>query len=370
MVCKSAIFYYFCYMKKKAFTLFEIVLALIIFSLMVGIIFNIYINTQKSERNLLKQQLLAAETNDFLDQISDLSLEYTLDYQEYFNRGVAWCVSDWDPLRSNTWSCTIFTSYWNSWSLYYCSTWNWVQSWYNYYQITQTWCIQPWLQKFGQYTYQFRNITYSSLNNWNDVFLWTWPIAVHYNTWVQELYLINNDWDHRIFLRRHFITWVDLNWDGLFTWKNESLYTIQILKLKWFDAWGSHNFDYPDQFTYDWFIDTRACDYDNWFICFGSSIWSWIYSWYNLPSDSDDGRVNLTDSKITISDRNIEVRPAKDSYLAVNETEHLLDPYIKINLTANIYGEYSPEEITLQTSIWFKNSYFIQKQINYTGFLP
>jgi prepilin-type N-terminal cleavage/methylation domain-containing protein len=75
-------------MKKKAFTLFEIVLALIIFSLIVSIIFNIYINTQKSEKNLLKQQILASETNDFLDQISDLSLEYTLDYEEYFNRGV------------------------------------------------------------------------------------------------------------------------------------------------------------------------------------------------------------------------------------------------------------------------------------------
>jgi prepilin-type N-terminal cleavage/methylation domain-containing protein len=75
-------------MKKKAFTLFEIVLALIIFSLIVSIIFNIYINTQKSEKNLLKQQILASETNDFLEQISDLSLEYTLDYEEYFNRGV------------------------------------------------------------------------------------------------------------------------------------------------------------------------------------------------------------------------------------------------------------------------------------------
>jgi prepilin-type N-terminal cleavage/methylation domain-containing protein len=75
-------------MKKKAFTLFEIVLALIIFSLIIGIIFNIYINIKKSEKNIPKQQLLASETNDFLDQISDLSLEYTLDYEEYFNRGV------------------------------------------------------------------------------------------------------------------------------------------------------------------------------------------------------------------------------------------------------------------------------------------
>jgi len=356
-------------MKKKAFTLFEIVLALIIFSLIVGIIFNIYINTQKSEKNLLKQQILAAETNDFLDQISDLSLEYTLDYEEYFNRGVVWCISDWDPLRSNTWSCNMFTSYWNSGSLYYCSTWNWIQSWYNYYTIGITWCIQPWSQAFGQYKYQFRNITDSNLNNWDDVFLWTWPVSVYHNTWVQELYLINNDLDHRIFFRRYFLTWVDLNWDWLLTWKNESLYTIQILKLKWFDAGTWHDFDTWNIFTHNWFIDTRACDYDNWFICSWDSIWSWIYSWYNLPSNSNDGRVNLTDPKITISDRNIQVHPAKDPYLATNESEYLLDPYIKINLTANIYWQYSSEEITLQTSIWFKNSYFNFEKIEYTGFL-
>lgn len=367
---ESYVFYNLINMKKKAFTLFEIVLALIIFSLMIGIIFNIYINTKKSERNILKQQLLVWETNDLLDKIDNLSLDYTIDYQEYFNRGVVWCVLDWDPLRSNTWSCDIFTSYWNSWNLYYCSNLAWDQSLYNYYNITTNWCIQSWIQKFGQYTYQFRNITDWMLNNWNDVFLWAWPISVHHNTWVQELYLINNNWDHRVFFRRHFVTWVDLNWDWFITWKNESLYTIQILKLKWFDAWGSHNFDSPDQFTNDWFIDTRACDYSNWFICSWSSIWSWIYSWYNLPSDSDDGRVNLIDAKITISDWNIEVRPVKDPYLAVNEPEHLLDPYITIALTANIYWHDSNEEISLQTSIWFKNSYFNRKEINYTGFLP
>lgn len=358
-------------MKKKGFTLFEIILALIIFSLIIGIIFNIYINIQKTESNVLKQQILATETNDFLDQISDLSLEYAIDYEEYFNRWIAWCVLNWDPTRSNAWSCSMFTSYWNSWNLYYCSKYDWGQSWYNhYYSIITNSCVQSWLQSFGEYEYQFRNISDSNLNDWNDMFLWAWPISVNNNTWVQELYLINNSRDHRIFFRRHFITGIDLNGDWLFTWKNEWLYTIQVLKLKWFDAWDSNNFDYPDQFTYDWFIDTRACDYDNWFICFGSSIWSWIYSWYYLPSDSDDGRVNLTDPKITISDRNIEVRPAKDPYLATNESQYLLDQYIKINLTANIYWKHSLEEITLQTSIWFKNSYFRQKQINYTGFLP
>jgi prepilin-type N-terminal cleavage/methylation domain-containing protein len=79
-------------MKKKGFTLFEIILALIIFSFIIGIIFDIYINIKKSEQNIANQQLLASQTNDFLDYLNDLSLDYTLDYEEYFNRTMSNCT--------------------------------------------------------------------------------------------------------------------------------------------------------------------------------------------------------------------------------------------------------------------------------------
>jgi prepilin-type N-terminal cleavage/methylation domain-containing protein len=79
-------------MKKKGFTLFEIILALIIFSFIIGIIFDIYINVKKSEQNIANQQLLASQTNDFLDYLNDLSLDYTLDYEEYFNRTMSNCT--------------------------------------------------------------------------------------------------------------------------------------------------------------------------------------------------------------------------------------------------------------------------------------
>lgn len=361
-------------MKKKGFTLFEIILALIIFSFIIGIIFDIYINVKKSEQNIANQQLLASQTNDFLDYLNDLSLDYTLDYEEYFNRTMSNCTINPELFWNNVWECDIFTQYWNAgiWDIpYYCSSnWDGQQSGYNYYYIDSIWCAQDWPQYFYTYKWQFRNIRDSNLDNWDDIFLWEWPIAIVNNTWVQELYLISKSWDHRVFFRRKFIKWVDVNGDWNITGKSESLYTIQMLKLRWFDAWVNHDFDTWNIFTYNWFIDTRACDTDNWFNCIWSIVWNGEFSWYTLASDWNDGRVDITDQKITISNWDIEVYPAKDPYLSKNDTWYAVDPFIKISLTANMYGYQSNDEINLQTSIWFKNSYFNFEKIEYTGFLP
>lgn len=361
-------------MKKKGFTLFEVILALIIFSLMIGIIFNIYINIQKSEKNISNQQLLASQTNDFLDTLNELSFDYTLDYEEYFNRTMNNCIGSAEFSWNLKWECTIFTQYWNNWTWYkpyYCSSVaEGSKSGYIYNYIDDIWCAQTGSQYFFTYKWQFRDISDSNLNNSDDVFLWKWPIAISNNTWVQELYLISKSWDHRIFFRRKFITWVDLNWDWNINWKNESLYVLQMIKLKWFDAGINHNFDSWNISTYNWFIDTRACDIDNWFDCNGTGVWNWEFSWYNLALDWDDGRVNITDSKITISDWNMEIYPAKDPYLSKNDTWYLVDPFIKISLIAHIYWYQLNDEINIQTSIWFKNSYFNFEKIEYTGFLP
>ncbi|MEI6672857.1 MAG: hypothetical protein WCL02_06075 [bacterium] len=49
---------------------------------------------------------------------------------------------------------------------------------------------------------------------------------------------------------------------------SEKLYTLQILKLKGFDAGSNHNFDInTSSGVYDGKIDTRACDYAQGFIC-------------------------------------------------------------------------------------------------------
>jgi len=84
----KAIFYVDRNMKKRAFTLFEVVLALIIFSMIVGVIFAIYINMQKSQVHIKNEQLIIQDSSDFLDQLNNLSFDYTIDYEEYFNRSM------------------------------------------------------------------------------------------------------------------------------------------------------------------------------------------------------------------------------------------------------------------------------------------
>jgi hypothetical protein len=238
-----------------------------------------------------------------------------------------------------------------------------MSSWYTTYQFgTQWWCRETntWNQYFWEYKRQFRDTVDEYLNNSGDMFIWNWPIAISNNTWVQELYLINNTWDHRIFFKREYITGVDLNWDWFFTWQKEWLYSIKMLKLKWFDAGQNHNFKTwsLNWWVYDWFIDTRACDIEQGFVCGGDALWSWEFSGYKLPYDINDGRVDITDNSITISSRNLEIYPSKDPYLATEDYSSQIDPFMKINFTINYYGWQSNEETTLQTSIWFKSPYF------------
>lgn len=95
---------------------------------------------------------------------------------------------------------------------------------------------------------------------------------------MQELYLISQDGDSRILIRRALMESGDRNHDGAISGDSETRYTLQMLKLKGFDAGNSHNFDVTSSSgVYDGKIDTRACDYSQGFICNGSGLGN-IYS--------------------------------------------------------------------------------------------
>jgi hypothetical protein len=118
---------------------------------------------------------------------------------------------------------------------------------------------------------------------------------------------------------------------------------LQILKLRWFDAWDHHDFDInTSSGVYDGNTDTRACDYAQGFICHGSGVGP-LYTWYALPLNNDDGRVNLFDQDLTVSKRNIVAYPTKNPEYALSQNETQINPYFTLSLTNKLYGK-----------IWFK----------------
>ena len=95
----------------------------------------------------------------------------------------------------------------------------------------------------------------------------TGPIAIGQPKNVQELYLISHDGTRRLFLRKHLKTFKNLKGEI------STGYTIQMLKLRGFDAGKAHRFDAEhDNEVYDGQIDTWACDAGQKFSCNGKEI--------------------------------------------------------------------------------------------------
>ena len=83
-----------------------------------------------------------------------------------------------------------------------------------------------------------------------------------------ELYLISQDGKRRLFLRNRLIASGDWNNNGIVGDSvSEKLYTLEILRLKGFDAGTDHNLDTVRGGTYDGKIDTWACDGGEGFVC-------------------------------------------------------------------------------------------------------
>ncbi len=345
---------------KKWFTLLETLLALVVISMFIGTIIMIYISIRWADWKMKNKRILTAEASDLIDIIHDAAIDYTIDYEEYFNLKWLWIT---EPSKN-------FSSYWNSWSLYYC----WIDQgrqwkyWVYQRNWSDGWCEvthDHLNQQYLEYYFQHRKITDSAnLNSKanSGTFQWMWPVAISPNTWLDYLYLINWNWDERYYFRRIYVTWIDLNHDWL-TWINEELYKVQMLKLKWYDAWVWHDFE--TRWAYDWFIDTRACDKSKWFNCTGQIV----ENWSQLPIDENDWRIDITSDRVTVSDMKIDIYPIKDPYLVINEEEYKIDPYAKISFTMNIYWEESNDEITLSTTLWFKNSYRRFPVIEYTWYI-
>jgi len=368
------------------------------FFLILTAIIGIYTKMIRLKYNIQARTNIVQNSYFAIEKINLLLKNYTIDYEEYFNRKNVWCDTYTEPfIRSGGWIngyCDKFTAYGNNSNIdqypsseskiYLCSSTNTTDEdtpekvFHNTQVQNGSGCQNTGQQSFRQYYRQFRDVWDDIDWEWwaghddDDENVMKWPNAIDDPTHAQELYLISQDGRSRILIRRALIESGDRNRDGnRWSGDSEKLYTLQILKLRGFDAGNNHNFDTnTSSWVYDGKIDTRACDYAQGFIC----QWSWVGSWagslyrnYKLATGVDDGRANLFQQNITISDRNLIIYPTKHPQYAWNENEVQINPYFTLNLKSKLYGKIWQQrlgienidtfQISLQTTFNTKNFY-------------
>ena len=348
--------------------------------------FSVYSFLIKSNKEILARERVIQQWYEFFERLNILMQDYTIDYEEYFNRQMVWCVKSgwvapsWKDFKWNIGVpgyCTEFTAYGNQnnnngnknmHDVYYCSSQKNVP-WNNKVtRVVSSDCGKlSGKQSYGQYAALFKDVKWGT---W--IIVWTeddeelWTIfdstvdAIGDWSHIQELYFISHDWKKRLYFRRKNVASVG----------EEPHYKIQILRLRWFDAWRKHDFyqvNSDNAWLYDGVIDTWACDTSMWFIWNWNSVW-WAYADYKLPKDVDDCWIDLTYGVANILTWNITISPLWDADLYRAEPNHQINTYMKI-LTAN--GIYLPAlsnqskltesirhfNISLETTINMKDFY-------------
>lgn len=377
----------------KAFTLIEMTLVALILGILLPSIFSMYGFIIKSNKEVNARQVAIQWWYEFFERLNILMQDYSVDYEEYFNRQMVWCSDDWRILTGNdfewnvwlSWYCSEFTAYGNNSStdrsnidpkwrdIYYCTTRNRGQDFLNVSRVvTKNNCGRYGRQQsFGQYAALFTDVKWTEdWLNWDIV--WTsddeelWRIvnerdyvkAIEDADHIQEIYLISHDGKDRLYFRRKLI-----HQEG-----EQLQYKIQMLRLKGFDAWQRHNFDITNNnpWLYDWVIDTWTCDASMWFIWHWDSI-KWAFGDFHLPADVDDCWVDINQGVTTVRLRNISISPLNDSDLFRADADHQINPSMKILIVNWIYsaiygtGYFSSSindfSVPLETTINMKDFY-------------
>lgn len=361
-------------LRKHAFTLVELIFVAVIIGLIVPEMFSLYNFIIKSNKEIVARQQAIHQGYEFFERLNIFMDDYTVDYEEYFNRQMVWCSSNeenfwrWGSFNRNVWLqwyCTNFTAYGNENSnlnspantyhdLYYCSS---VRA--SSATLTNPRVIFPGRnscgkvigspknnnrQSYGQYAALFKDV-----RDWDWVIVWSdddvelWYLinennvdAIADSNNIQELYLISHDWTRRLYFRRK------LDREDEIEGKNYKQYKIQMLRLRWFDAWRMHNFSNvsDNKWLYDGVIDTWACDYSMWFEPSEwhktQSIW-WAYPNYYLPQDENDCRVDFTQWTTDLFAWNISISPKWDADLYWAKEARQINSYMKILIINKVY---------------------------------
>jgi len=345
------------YLKNKAFTLIEILIWILIFSIVIIWGFKAFSSVTIWKIRLIQKTNIEKESIYFTQKLFEMiKLWWTIDYEEYFNRKVVWTAyASWHYLKETwfwnfgpNWSVWTIT-FWNN--FYYCVSWSWTTNkmWTNwcynsnYNTLWANTLLKP--QRYWEYSFQF--IDYNSNYNgdkwdenwdWNivwdddDEYLWKWPSVFTWGVDVKEIYLIS--WDHKT---RTVLRWkvkkdpdiptgstINCNfWNGSSPTWSWCLWTIEFLKLDWKD-WG---FDHDPLTTwtwlYDWVIDTWLINDD---FTWKSNIIAWSWASYEQYWQ------RLFPKKMNIENFKVEAYPNKDINLAWKENINI-SPYLRISFS-------------------------------------
>lgn len=349
---------------KKAFTLIEIMVWILIVSMVIVWWFQALSAITIWKTRLIQETDIQKESFYFTEKLFEMiKTWWVIDYEEYFNRKVIWDTNylSWH-FQVDSW----FWNFWNNWLVwdvdeisdfwdwfYYCISKNWEQltwSWCFDNELNSEWIDYSWVQqRYGQYSFQFLDYNSNYDNDewnpwdedwdWNimgdddDEYLWIWPKV--FNSWenLSELYLIS--WNK---LNRTLFRWkvekdeyasdsLTCNVDSLnntISW-SWCLATVQYLKLEWRDRWMDHDLSITDsdRTQNDWVIDT-------WIIDREFSWWDEIVAW----SDNKEYWVDLFPNTINVSKFEIFAFPNVDlnsSWQSLEEEENI-SPYLILKL--------------------------------------
>ena len=382
-------------MKRKAFTIIEMIITLVVFGILFSAVMSVYSRMINVKREFDARNHLLTTTYSMMEQFNVMIRDYTIDYEEYFNRRLRWCrCSPGSFCLSPPWtepaSCEVRSAYGNGnssyadtwqWGAFYCTSegvWGGTirlfnATWNNCVTMPNILGNGSWgeIHSYGEYKFQYTDIKADAdgdggaLGDDDDTSLGIWPEAIKASSSddkVLELYLISKDETRRLFFRRKRVSMSDANGNGTVE-PHEVLYTIQMLKLRGFDAGRFHDFttNGVSHVVYDGQIDTWACDYEQGFICNGTWIGP-IYSGYRLPWNIDDGWVNVFGNDVTVADWDLEIYPIKNPELSYAEADMQVNPYIRMYVKTYLY---SPARRTrIGTNVFANITYNLQTMFN------
>lgn len=349
------------------FTLFELMLAVSIFGMLMIFVLNAVWNITIARTRSMSRITLLEELYFFSEKLATQIKEWGIvDYEEYWSREVMW-----------TWTATGhyitptgFGNYGSGWiigtttywrSQYYCRSGNGIRI------GSSSGCVtanvnsantlqRQVLQRYWQYGLQFIDYNGNADSDWwvpwdedgngnirgdeDDKDNGDSPIVLSGSS--PELYLINSLTKERLYFR-----WTYKDDPGLPAWTcsytgvnagSGCLWNIEILKLRWLDIGIGHSWsiNVNNTWAFDGEIDTWVCHPD-W-----TCAWPVLPSWYGtLPTGNDSEWVSLFPEYVNVKKIYFSIYPRKDPWkswaapdsFAGNAISPFIHPYVRVQMT-------------------------------------